>query len=116
VPQKRGRPPGSRNKKTLAVLVAAAAAEPFGVSHSTTIVAAPRGGVAMAAADAAVTADTTSVAGLTGTPLEAAAALVGAAMALGATPPGLAAGNVGSSSRAAAGKAKTRPLRPPSRQ
>jgi hypothetical protein len=36
-------------------------------------------------------------------------------MALGAAPPGLAARNVGSSSRAAAGKAKTRPPRPSSR-
>jgi hypothetical protein len=71
----------------------------------------------MAAADAAVPAATTSVAGLTGTPLEAAAAaLVGTAMALGAAPPGLAAGNVGSSSRAVAGKAKTRLPRPPSWQ
>jgi hypothetical protein len=37
-------------------------------------------------------------------------------MAFGAAPPGLAIENVGSSSRAAAGKAKTRPPRPPSRQ
>jgi hypothetical protein len=116
VPRKSGRPPGSRNKKTLAALVAAAAVEPFGVSHSTATVAAPGGGVAMAATDAAVPTATTSIAGLTGIPLEAAAALVGAAMALGAAPPGLATGNIGSSSRAAAGKAKTRPPRPPSRQ
>jgi hypothetical protein len=95
VPRKRGRPPGSRNKKSLVALAAA---------------------TAVAAANAAVPAAATSVAGLTGTPLEAVAALVGAAMAFRAAPPGLAAGNVGSSSRAAAGKAKTRPLRPPSRQ
>jgi hypothetical protein len=100
----------------LAALAAAAAAEPFGVSHSTAIVAAPGGGVAMAAANAAVPAAATSVAGLTGNPLEAAAALVGAAMALGAAPPGLAVENIGGSSRAAAGKAQTRPPRPPSRQ
>jgi hypothetical protein len=44
-----------------------------------------------------------SIAGLIGTPLEAAAALVGAAMALGAAPPGL------------AGKAR-KPQRPPPKQ
>jgi hypothetical protein len=70
----------------------------------------------VAAANAAVPAAATSIAGLTGTPLEAAAALIGAAMAFGAAPPGLAIENVGSSSCAAAGKAKTRPPRPPSRQ
>jgi hypothetical protein len=100
----------------LAALADAAAVEPFGVSHSTAIIAAPGGGVAMAAANAAVPAATTSVTGLTGTPLEAAAALVGAAMALGAAPPGLAVEDVGGSSCAAAGKARTRPPRPPSRQ
>jgi hypothetical protein len=109
VPQKRGRPPGSRNKKTLAALAAAAAAEPFGASRSTALATAPGGGAAVAAANATVPVAATCVAGLTGTPLEAAAALVGAAMARGATPPGLAPGNVGNSSRAAAGKAKTRP-------
>jgi hypothetical protein len=116
VPQKCGRPPGSRNKKTLAALAAAATMEPFGASHSNTLIAAPGGGAAMAVANAAVPAAATSIAGLTGTPLEAAAALVGAAMALGAAPPGLTAENVGSSSRAATGKAKTRPPHPPSRQ
>jgi hypothetical protein len=43
VPQRCGRPPGSRNRKTLEALAAAAAAEPFGVSHSTAIVAPPEG-------------------------------------------------------------------------
>jgi hypothetical protein len=100
----------------LAALAAAAAVEPFGASHSTAVVTAPRGGVVVAAANAAVPAAATFVAGLTGTPLEAAAALVSAAMAFGAAPPGLAVGNIGSSSRAAAGMAKTRPPRPPSRQ
>jgi hypothetical protein len=70
----------------------------------------------VAAVNAIVPAAASSIAGLTGTPLEAAAALVGAAMAFGAAPPGLVVENVGSSSRAAAGKAKTRPPRPPSRQ
>jgi hypothetical protein len=96
--------------------VAAAAAEPFGASHSTALVAAPGGGAIVAAVNAAVPTAATSVAGLTGTPLEAAAALVSAAMAFGAAPPGLAVENIGSSSHAAAGKAKTRPPRPPSRQ
>jgi hypothetical protein len=57
----------------------------------------------------------TSVAGLSGTPLEAAAALIGAVMAVGAAPPGLAGKSVGGSSRAAAGKAR-KPQRPPPRQ
>jgi hypothetical protein len=107
VPRRRGRPPGSRNKKTLEALAAAAAAEPFGVSRSTVIVVAPRGAVALAAA--------TSVAGLTGTPLEAAAALVGTTMAVGAAPPGLTGKSVGGSSSAAAGKAR-KPQRPPPKQ
>jgi hypothetical protein len=88
VPRKRGRPLGSRNKKTLAALAAAAAVEPFGASQSTALVAAPGGGAVVAAVNAAVPAAATSVAGLTGTPLEAAAALVSAAMAFGAAPPG----------------------------
>jgi hypothetical protein len=37
-------------------------------------------------------------------------------MVLGATPPGLAVENIGGSSSAATGKARTRPPRPPSRQ
>jgi hypothetical protein len=106
VPRRRGRPPGSRNKKTLEALAAAATAEPSGVSRSTAIVAAPGGVVALAAANTAAPAATTSVAGLTGTPLEAAAALVGVAMAVGAAPPGLAGKSVGGSSSAAAGKAR----------
>jgi hypothetical protein len=105
VPRRRGRPPGSRNKKTLEALAAVAAAEPFGASHSTAIVAAPGEAVALAAANAAVPAAATSVAGLTGTPLEAAVALVGATIAFGAAPPGLAGPSVGSSSSAAAAPA-----------
>jgi hypothetical protein len=116
VPRRRGRPPGSRNKKTLEALTAAAAAEPFGVNRSTAIVAALGGAVAMAAANVVVPATATSVAGLTGTPLEVAATLIDAAMALGAAPPGLAIKNIGGSSSAAAGKAQTRPPCPPSRQ
>jgi hypothetical protein len=107
VRRKRGRSLGSRNKKTLVALAAVAAAEPLWAGHSAAIVAAPERGVAMTIANAVVPAAVTSIVGLTGTPLEAAAALVGAAMALGAAPPSLAAENAGSSSRAATGKAKT---------
>jgi hypothetical protein len=57
----------------------------------------------------------TSVAGLTGTSLEVAAALVSAAMAFGAAPPGLAGRSVGGSSSAAVGKAR-KPRRPPPEQ
>jgi hypothetical protein len=95
--------------------VATAAAEPFGASRSTAIVAAPGGAIALAAANAAVPAAATSVAGLTGTPLEAAAALVDAAMAVGAAHLGLAGKSVGGSSSAAAGKAR-KPQRPPPKQ
>jgi hypothetical protein len=50
VPRRRGHPLGSRNKKTLAALVAAAAAEPFRAGRSTAVVAAPGGTVATAPA------------------------------------------------------------------
>jgi hypothetical protein len=63
----------------------------------------------LAAANSAAPAATISVAGLSETPLEVAAALVGAAMAVGAAPPGL----VGGSSSAAAGKAREAPRPPP---
>jgi hypothetical protein len=116
VPQKRGRPLGSRNKKTLVALAATAAVEPFGASRSTALATAPGGGATVAAANAAVPMAAPSIAGLTGTPLEAAATLVSAAMALGAAPLGITARIVGSSSHAAIGKAKTRPPCPPSRQ
>jgi hypothetical protein len=43
VPRRRGCPPDSHNKKTLEALAVAAAAEPFGASRSTAIVAAPGG-------------------------------------------------------------------------
>jgi hypothetical protein len=116
VPWRRGRPPGSRNKKTLEALAVVAAAEPFGASHSTAIVAAPGGAVAVAVGGVADPAATTSVASLTGTPLEAAAALIGAAMVFGAAPPGLAGLSIGGSSSAAASEAQARPPRPPTRQ
>jgi hypothetical protein len=67
----------------------------------------------LAVANVAAPAGVTSVAGLTGTPLEAAAALVGTAMAVGAAPPGLAGRSVGGSSSVAAGKARKHRHPPP---
>jgi hypothetical protein len=72
--------------------------------------------VAAAAGGAVVPAAATSIAGLTGTPLQAAAALVGAAMAFGAAPSGLAGLNVGGSSSAAAKKVRAPPLHPLTKQ
>jgi hypothetical protein len=66
----------------------------------------------LAAANVAAPAGAISITGLTGTPLEAAAALVGAAMAVGVAPRGLAGRSIGGSSGAAAGKAR-KPRRPP---
>jgi hypothetical protein len=100
----------------LVALAAVATAEPFGAGRSTAVVAAPGGTVAAAAGGAVVPAAATSIAGLTGTPLEVAAALVGAAMAFGAAPPGLAGLSVGGSSSAAAKKVRTPPPRPPTKQ
>jgi hypothetical protein len=92
-----------------------AAAEPFGASRSTAIVATSGGVVALATANAAAPLAATSVAGLTGTPLEAAATLVSTAMAVGAVPPGLAGKSVGGFSSAAASKA-CKPQHPPPKQ
>jgi hypothetical protein len=116
MPRKRGRPQGSRNKKTLATLAAAAATGPFGIGCSSSIAAAPGGTVGAAAGGTVVPAAATSIAGLTGAPLQAAAALVGAAMAFGAAPPGLAGLNIGGSSSAAAKKVRVPPPRPPTKQ
>jgi hypothetical protein len=71
--------------------------------------------VALAATNTAALAGAPSVAGLAATLLEAAAALIGAAIAVGAAPPGLAGGDVGCSSGAAAAKAR-KPRRPPPQQ
>jgi hypothetical protein len=95
--------------------VAAAAAEPLGAGRSTAIVVAPGRGVALATADAVAPTAATTVVGLSGASLEAAAALVGAVMAVGAAPPGLTGQSIGGSSRVAAGKAR-KPRYPPARQ
>jgi hypothetical protein len=120
MPQKRGRPQGSRNKKTLAALAAAATtaatARPLRIGHSSFIAAAPGRTVAAAASGAAVSTAATSIAGLTGMPLQAAVALVSAAMAFEAAPPGLAGLDVGGSSSAAAKKVRAPPPRLPTRQ
>jgi hypothetical protein len=120
MPRKHGRPQGSRNKKTLAALAAAAttaaATGPLGIGRSSSIAAAPGGTVVAATGGTVVPATATSVAGLTGTPLQAAAALVGAAMTFRAAPPGLAGLNVGGSSSVAAKKVRAPPLRPPTKQ
>jgi hypothetical protein len=73
---------------------------------------APGGVTALAAADTTAPAGVTSVAGLIRTSLEAASALIGAVMAVGAAPPGLAGRSISGSSSAAAGKAR-KPRRPP---
>jgi hypothetical protein len=118
IPRKRGCPRGSRNKKTLAALATAAAAASgsLRIGRSSSIAAAPGGTVAAGASGAAASTAATSIAGLTGTPLQAAAALVGAAMAFRAAPPGLAGLDVGGSSSAVTGKARKAPPRPPTRQ
>jgi hypothetical protein len=113
VPRRLGRPPGSRNKKTLAALAAAAAAESARVAPAATIAAASAGVVALAATNAVALAGATSVAGPAATPLEAVAAIVGAAIVVGAAPPGLAGAGVGCSSGAAAAKARKPRLSPP---
>jgi hypothetical protein len=71
--------------------------------------------VALATTNAAAPAGTPSVAGLAATPLEAAAALVGAAIAVGTAPSGLTGGGIGCSSGATAAKAR-KPQRSPPQQ
>jgi hypothetical protein len=115
VPRRCGRPPGSLNKNTLEAIAAAVTVEPSGVDRSTVVATEPSGVVALAFTNDAAPAATTSVAGLTETSLEAVAALVGAAMAVGAAPPGLTGRSVGGSSSVAAGKAR-KPRHPPPEQ
>jgi hypothetical protein len=71
--------------------------------------------VALATTNAAAPAGATSITGLSGTPLEAAAAIVGAAIAVGVAPPGLAGAGIGGSSSASAAKVR-KPRRSPPRQ
>jgi hypothetical protein len=99
----------------LAALAAAAAVESARAAPAAAVAVAPAGAVALAATNTAASAGAPSVASLTATPLEAAAALVGTAIAVGAAPPGLAGGGVGSSSGAAAAKAR-KPRRTPPQQ
>jgi hypothetical protein len=99
----------------LAALAAAAAAESSRVAPTADVAVASAGVVALAAANTAAPAGATSVAGLAATPLEAAATLIGTAMAVGAAPLGLVGGGVGGSSGAAVAKAR-KPWRSPPRQ
>jgi hypothetical protein len=99
----------------LAALAAAAATESAGVAPTAAIAATPAGVVALVATNAAAPVGTTSIAGLAATPLEVAAALVGAAIAVGAALPGLAGGGIGYSSGATATKAR-KPRRSPPQQ
>jgi hypothetical protein len=115
VPHRHGRPPGSRNKKTLSALVAAAAAESARAVLAAAVAAAPARAVAPAATNTVAPAGAPSVAGLTATSLEAAAALVGAMLAVGAASPGLVGRGIGGSSGAAAAKAR-KPRRTPPQQ
>jgi hypothetical protein len=100
----------------LAALAAAAAARSSEAGRSAALKTAPGETVAATVGGAVVPAAAPSVAGLTGTPLEAAATLVGAAMAFGAAPPGLAGPGVDGSSSAAARKVRKAPPRPPTKQ
>jgi hypothetical protein len=115
VPRKRGRPLGSRNKKTLAALAAAAAAESAGVASTAAVATAPAGAVASAATNAMAPVGAASTGSLAVTPLEAVAAIVSAAIAVGAARPGLADAGVGGSSSATAGAVR-RPQCSPLRQ
>jgi hypothetical protein len=90
----------------LAALVAAAAAESARAVTTAAVAAALAGAVALAATNTTAPVGAPSITGLTATPLEAPAALVGAAIAVGAALPNLAGGGVGSSSGAAAAKAR----------
>jgi hypothetical protein len=99
----------------LVALAAAAAAESARVAPAAVVTAAPAGAVALAATNTAAPAGAPSVAGLTATSLEVASALVGTAIAVGAAPLGLVGGGVGSSSGAAAAKAR-KPQRTPPQQ
>jgi hypothetical protein len=72
--------------------------------------------MAVATGGAVVPAAASSITGLTGMPLKVAAALVGAAMAFGAAPPGLAGLSAGGSSCAAAKKVQMPPPHPPTKQ
>jgi hypothetical protein len=96
----------------LAALAAVAAAKSSRAAPAAAVAAASAGVVALAAANTAAPAGATSIAGLAATPLEAVAALVGAEMAVGAAPPGLAGGGVGCSSSTATAKAR-KPRRSP---
>jgi hypothetical protein len=86
VPRKCGRLPGSRKKKTLAALAATAAADSAGVAPAVDAAAAPTGAVVTAAVGAAAPTGAVTTAALAVTPIEAAAAIIGAVISVGAAP------------------------------
>jgi hypothetical protein len=99
----------------LAALAAVATAESARAAPTAAVAAAPIGVVALAATNTTAPTGATSVTGLATTPLEAAATLVGTAIAVGVASPGLADGGVGCSSGAAAAKTR-KPQRLPAQQ
>jgi hypothetical protein len=99
VPHKSGRPLGSRNKKTLAALAATATADSAGVAPAAAV-----------APTRAVTTAATTV-----TPIEAAAAIIGVVVSVGAAPPDFAVTSAGGSTSAAT-NVVYKPRRPPARQ
>jgi hypothetical protein len=102
VPRKRSRPPGSHNKRTLGALAAAATTESAGVVPSAVVIAAPARAVVTTVAAAMAPAEAAITAGLAVTPLEAAAAIIGAVVSVGAAPPGFAGAGTGGSVSGAA--------------
>jgi hypothetical protein len=99
----------------LAVLAAAATVESARAAPAVAVTTAPVGAVALAATNTAAPVGAPFVAGLIATPLEVAATLIGATIAVGAAPPGLADGGIGSSSGVAAAK-ECKPQRSPPQQ
>jgi hypothetical protein len=99
----------------LAALAAASAAESAGAASAAAVTVAPAKAVASAATNAIAPAGPVSTGGLVVTPLETAAAIIGAAITVGVAPPGLAGAGVGGSSSAAAGTV-CRPRCSPPRQ
>jgi hypothetical protein len=115
VSRKRDCPPGSCNKKTLEALAAAAAVESARVASAAVAVATAAG--AVATADVTTTAPTGAAAStaLAVVPTQAATAVLGAAIAVGAALPGFAGASAGGSTIAAATVAR-KPRRPPLEQ
>jgi hypothetical protein len=115
VPRKRGRPPGSRNKKTVEALAVAATAESAGAAPAA--IAPAIAASAVATADATTAAPTGAAAStiLAVAPIQAADAVIGAAISVEAAPPGLTGVGAGGSTSAAA-IVECKPRLPPPQQ